>query len=197
MNSPGAFEVLIVEDQTRYRDLLVREIIDMGFSAEGAASAEEAWPLLQTDRFDLVLLDLNLPGMPGLELFERIRGRDVAVVILTAYGEMDSAVQALRLGAEDYLTKPCSLGDIEKVICRVYQSWLEENRQEVGETPEGQPADASTGGDEPDGLTLRELERDHILKMLEANEGDKPATARQLGISLRTLYYKLDSYRHK
>src|SRR5262245_35626423 len=113
--------VCVVEDERRLRELLVREITAMGHFATGCRTAEDAWTELSSGRFRVLLLDLNLPGMSGMELFGRVRESelDVSVVILTGFGTLDSAVQALRWGADAYLMKPCKLAEIESVIASV------------------------------------------------------------------------------
>lgn len=188
--------VCVVEDETRLRELLVREIEAMGYSAAGHRSAEDAWPALQNDPFHAALIDLNLPGADGMELFQRLREArpDLAIVILTGFGTLDSAVKALRWGAVDYLTKPCNLSDIESVLARV-----ESNRRQA---EIARLAEAQAGSDVPSvtpapaaGRTLEELEREQILSVLRSLDGNKPAAARALGISLRTLYNKLGAYR--
>ncbi len=197
------YRILVVEDQQRYRELLVREIHEMGFPAHGAESGEAAWECLQKAEFHTVLLDLNLPGMSGMDLFAKIRDADhpVSVVILTAYGEMDSAVQALRWNADDYLSKPCSLGQIECILVRLHQEWVERQRTEqepeqIEEEQLPQLIPAPQSPDQADATTLEKLEREHILKALAANGGNKPATAEQLGVSLRTLYNRLEKYKY-
>lgn len=193
------FAVLVVEDQQRYRDLLVREIGEMGYAAEGVGSAEDAWERLQDKQFSAVLLDLNLPRVGGMELFEKLRASDhsAAVVILTAYAALDSAVAALRLKADDYLTKPCSLADIDQALARIHARWISSRKSPkvashpVASVPTTRPSEAASPLP-----PLTQVERAHILKVLAANNGNKRAAARQLGISLRTLYYRLEEYKH-
>jgi DNA-binding NtrC family response regulator len=193
----GIFRVLVVEDQSRYRDLLVREVAALGFGCAGAASAEEARDLLRRDDFQVVMLDLHLPCMSGMELFAWIRGQstEVEVVVLTAYGDLDTSVQALRWRAADYLTKPCSLDEIERVLCRLHARWLDRSRSHLDQTVEGDgtgAAAAPAGAGDPG--TLAHQEREHILRTLAACGGHKPSAARKLGISLRTLYNKIRAY---
>lgn len=197
------YRILVVEDQQRYRDLLVTEIHEMGFPAHGAESGEAAWECLQKEEFHTVFLDLNLPGMSGMELFAKIRDADhtVSVVILTAYGEMDSAVQALRWNADDYLSKPCSLGQIECILARLHQEWVERQKteQEPAQIEDEHLLDQIStpqSPDEAEATTLEKVEREHILKAMAANGGNKPATAEQLGVSLRTLYNRLEKYKY-
>ena len=99
--SPDNLRVLIVEDEPRYRNLLEREVVAMGHRASACERAEEALALLDTETFDAAILDLNLPGMSGMEFLDQVRESqpELAVIINTAYGDMPTAVQALRLEA--------------------------------------------------------------------------------------------------
>jgi len=187
--------VAVVEDEPRLRELLVREIAAMGFTSEGFRSAEEAWPALREPGHDAVFVDLNLPGEDGMELFRRVRAQrpELAVIVLTGFGTLDTAVQALRWGARDYLTKPCSLDQIEAVLARL----LEQRRGDAIErAAASEPAPRAEPAPRP-ARTLEEVEREQILAALRRHGGNKTETARELGISLRTLYNKLNAYRRQ
>lgn len=195
--------VMIVDDEERLRELLLREIEAMGHTTRGYRSAEEAWDSLQEGATDAILLDLNLPGMGGMELFQKIRenGLDVAVVILTGFGELGSAVQSLRWEADDYLTKPCSLGDIERVLARIYERKRSHHRdRRLRETAVAEPPSKDSQSERPSvkcARNLEDVEREHIVAALRECNGNKTAAAKRLGISLRTLYNRLQAYRRQ
>lgn len=197
-----AFRVLVVEDETHYRELLVREIRNMGYPARGAASAEDAWRLLRAEPFAAVLLDLNLPGTTGLDMLALIRehNRDAGVVVLAAFGRLESAVQALRLHPDDFLAKPCTLGEIERALVGLQRRHAEQYRirqieaMVCGDEPRRQMQSRPAQQDAQESATLRDLQRVHILKTLAQHRGNKSAAAAQLGISLRTLYNRLKRY---
>ncbi len=108
--TPAPVRVLIVEDEADQR-LLVESILnDGGYHCHAAGSAEQALELLEQEPVDLVFSDWRLPGMDGLEMLAEIRARglDVLFVLATAYGTIEHAVEAIRHGADDYLTKPYS-----------------------------------------------------------------------------------------
>ena len=111
--------VLVIDDERGTRESL-RLALQRDYQVFTAASVEEGLDLLTRDTFDAVLLDLRLPGVDGIEGLRRIRDLDanVAVVILTAYATMETAVQALRLGANDYRTKPFDVADLLGVVRR-------------------------------------------------------------------------------
>ncbi|GAB4234440.1 MAG: sigma-54 dependent transcriptional regulator [Acidobacteriota bacterium] len=101
------FSVLLVDDDPAQRQFL-RAALERDYRVTAASSGEEARQLLQKQGYDLVLTDERMPGMSGLELLQWVREStpETPVVLLTAYGSIESAVEAMRLGAADYLTKP-------------------------------------------------------------------------------------------
>lgn len=113
--------VLVVEDEADLRELLVEYFRGKGHVVTGAADGRAAITALERDTFDLVLTDLQLPGVDGLGVLAAARRLFPAiyVVIVTGFASLDSAIQAVRLGAYDYLTKPFSLGQIDVVLRRI------------------------------------------------------------------------------
>jgi DNA-binding response OmpR family regulator len=105
----GAVRVLIVDDEAIVRDVLTRYLEQEGFRVDSAADGEEALELATRSRPDVVLLDLMLPKVDGLEVFRRIRAHDdIPVVMITARGDEVDRVVGLELGADDYVAKPFS-----------------------------------------------------------------------------------------
>ena len=113
--------VLIVDDERSIREACREIAHSLGFSAHIADSAEQAFRALELQAFDLVLLDLRLPGSGGLDALRRIRERrpDTLVVVVTGYGTVQSAVQAMKNGAYDYVTKPFSVDELKMLLDRV------------------------------------------------------------------------------
>jgi DNA-binding NtrC family response regulator len=124
-------QVLVVEDEDHLRRILELQLLDSGFAVEKASTAEEALPLI--DRADLILTDFKLPGMTGLEMLQIIRRMDshVPVIIMTAYGTVENAVEAMKAGASDFLLKPFSLDQLITVVSKALEirNLREENRQ--------------------------------------------------------------------
>jgi DNA-binding NtrC family response regulator len=114
-------KVLIVDDEPLAREFLSEFLAEKGAVVTTAADAQEAFSRIAEGEFDLVITDLRMPGDDGLALLRRIRlsGRDVPVVVNTAYGSVDSAVRALKEGAFDFLTKPLRPELVEQVLDNV------------------------------------------------------------------------------
>ena len=118
--APATPSILVVDDNESNRDALCRRLGRRGYATTPAADGPEALRLLGERAFDLVLLDVMMPGMSGLEVLERIRRdrspSDLPVIMATAQDQSEDIVRALSLGASDYVTKPFSpLGLIAKV----------------------------------------------------------------------------------
>ena len=120
--APGR-RVLIVDDEPRLRDMLSRSTAEMGYTPASARSAEQAAKMFEHEPFDVMILDLNLPGMDGLEFLRLVHARhpELQVIILTGHGDLEAARQAIRLDAVDFLTKPCLLDDLEVALSRAQQ----------------------------------------------------------------------------
>jgi DNA-binding NtrC family response regulator len=113
--------LLIVDDERSIREACREVAQSLGFTAYAADSAEHAYRLLDSRAFDAVLLDLRLPGAGGMEALRRIKEQrpDAVVIVVTGYGTVQSAVQAMKNGAYDYVTKPFSLDELKLLLERV------------------------------------------------------------------------------
>ncbi len=124
--------ILVVDDDESLRRVTQVQLEQAGFKTTTAADAIEALSILQKSPPDLVITDLKMPGMPGMELLRRIRTDypDVPVVMLTAFGTVESAVEAMKAGAYDYITKPVHPDELELVARRSLErlQLIEENR---------------------------------------------------------------------
>ena len=110
--------LLIVDDENVVRESLGKWFEEEGYSVETANSAREALIKMPRQRWDLALLDIKMPGMDGLELHRKIRevDRDTIVIIMTGYASVETAVQALKDGAYDYITKPFDPDDLARLV---------------------------------------------------------------------------------
>jgi DNA-binding NtrC family response regulator len=112
--------ILIVDDEVNARTALAEILKDEGYAVETAADGFKALPKLEEFGPDVLLTDLKMPGMNGLELMQKAAERDLdcVVVVMTAYGAVDTAVQAMRAGAADYVTKPVNVEELGIVLSR-------------------------------------------------------------------------------
>jgi DNA-binding NtrC family response regulator len=190
--------VLIVEDEQRMRELLLRSLTNWGFEASAARSAEEAMRSVDQAPPDIVLLDLNLPGMNGLEFFQSLRQKrpEVQGIVLTGFASIEAAKQAVHMDMVEFLTKPCHLGEVEQALDRAMRRIAPPEPPIIPDPTFAEGGDTLTRDTEDDGSprTLEEVEREHILATLNRHGGNRTATAAELGISRRTLYYKLTEY---
>ncbi|HLG18507.1 MAG TPA: sigma-54 dependent transcriptional regulator [Bdellovibrionota bacterium] len=110
--------ILIVDDEISVRDSLTQWFRRDGYNVEAAENATDALKALQTHTFDLVLLDIRMPGMDGLELQRRIKETDpsISVIMITAFASVETAVEALKQGAYDYITKPVDPDELSHLV---------------------------------------------------------------------------------
>jgi DNA-binding NtrC family response regulator len=110
--------ILIVDDEESVRDSLYNWFIEDGYRVECAENANRALLMLESDSFDIILADIKMPGMDGLEMLRRIKllKSDSIVIVMTAFATVDTAVQALKDGAFDYVTKPFDPDDLSHLI---------------------------------------------------------------------------------
>ena len=110
--------ILIIEDEAKMRRLLELNLGEDGFKTVSAPDAEAGLRLLASESVDLVLTDLKLPGMSGLELLQAVKRQNAAlpVVVMTAFGSVETAVDAMKAGATDYILKPFSLAEMRMVV---------------------------------------------------------------------------------
>jgi DNA-binding NtrC family response regulator len=187
--------VLVVEDEPRMRDVLTRAVSEMGIPVLCARSAEEASKTLSRQGATILLLDLNLPGLSGLEFLEQARAQhpDLQAIVLTGFGSLEAAKSAIRLDVVDFLTKPFVLDDLDAALSRAQHRLRTLSLQRTDPHASG-----LMSGEEDDAEgplpTLEEIEREHILAALSRHNGNRAAVARELGISERTLYYRLGRY---
>jgi DNA-binding NtrC family response regulator len=187
-------DLLIVEDDPRMREMLIRATSEAGFHPATARSAEQAMKICDVAAPQIVLLDLNLPGMDGMEFLRNLRSHSptTQVIVLTGFGSLDAAKAAIRYDVADFLTKPCRLEDLEIALARaqVRLPRAEPLVVHAEEPPQSRQ-------DAPEAVSLQQLEQQHIRAALDRNKGNRAAAAAELGISERTLYYRLARYQRQ
>ncbi len=123
--------ILIVDDESSVRDSLYNWFIEDGYHVAVAEDAKKALMILESENFDIVLSDIKMPGMDGLQMLSRIKAirKDTIVIMMTAFATVETAVQALKDGAFDYVTKPFDPDDLSHLIRNATKqiSLMEEN----------------------------------------------------------------------
>lgn len=169
--------ILLVEDDEVFARAISRSLTQRNYTVSHALTKNEAQGLLQSSDFAFAILDLNLGGETSLSLIPQIRQRqaNVHILILTGYASIATAVEAIKLGANNYLAKPA---DTDEIVAAM----LTHNKYETSRKKELNKL-------EP--MSVRRLEWEHIQRVLMENGGNISATARQLKMHRRTLQRKL------
>jgi two-component system, response regulator RegA len=168
--------ILIVDDDDFFRDRLGRAFVRRGYEVFQAGNFDEAVPLIKEHLPRLAVFDLKMPGRNGLMLVEEAIGIKEAmqIVVLTGYGSIATATDAIKLGAMSYLAKPADVNEIIKAF----------DKDEVA------GADLDDGDLEPPSLARMEWE--HIQRVLHDCDGNISTAAKKLGLHRRTLQRKLN-----
>jgi two-component system, response regulator RegA len=180
---PPPRSMLIVDDDERFRDRLAQALRHRGFDVAVADGLESALAVARSKPLDRALVDLRMPGPGGLAVLRALLAErpGLEVVVLTGYGSIATAVEAVRLGARDYLTKPA---DADRVLAA-----FDADASDAGA---GAAADS---GDLPfETPSLARLEWEHIERVMRECKGNVSRAARVLGIHRRTLQYKLAKF---
>jgi len=135
----GDFEVLLVDDEVEFLDTLLKRMKKRDVNVVGARSGEEALGLLEQHLVDVVVLDVKMPGMDGIQTLRELKRRHpmVEVIMLTGHASLEVAIEGMELGAFDYLMKPV---DIDELLYKVEDAYKNKSLQEekirrIGEIP--------------------------------------------------------------
>lgn len=189
--APLRGSILLVDDEVNTRRGLSLLLEQEGFVVSTAADGQEALELMAQHLPDVVVTDLRMPRIDGLELLRRARSShgDLPFVMMTAFGAVDTVRMAMRAGATDYLEKPVSFEELLATLA----SALQPRCQTVRNIPTPRP-EAPDAGVRIPGSTFAEIERHVILSTLEAVGGSTSRAARMLNLSVRTIQYRLHDY---
>ena len=162
--------LLLVDDDDTFRKRMVRALLPRGFEVREAADGEQALRLAREESPELCSVDLRMPGMSGLSLVRALHGLDATtrIVVLTGYGSIATAVEAVRLGAADYLTKPVDADQLEAALL-------------------GTSRDVA----EVSAPSLARVEWEHIQRVMQDTGNNISQAARALGLHRRSLQRKL------
>jgi two-component system response regulator RegA len=164
--------LLLVDDDETFRGVLSRALEKRGFTVTTAASVEQALPLARANPPEYAVVDLKMEGASGLVLVQALHELDAAtrIVVLTGYASIATAVEAVKLGATQYLAKPANANEIVAAFGHSASSELPLSEQPT---------------------SVERLEWEHINRVLQEQQGNISATARQLNMHRRTLQRKL------
>jgi two-component system response regulator RegA len=178
-SSQDSVSVLVVDDDQVFRQRLARALSERGLDVRAAADFPGALGAARTDPPELAIVDLRMPGGSGLELVQELRKLDPAtrILVLTGYGSIATAVEAIKLGAVHYLSKPA---DADEILAAL-------GAAEAASS--GQAAALSTSTP-----TLARAEWEHINRVLADCQGNISEAARRLGLHRRSLQRKLAKY---
>ena len=123
--------ILVTDDEEMIRDLLSETFQKKGYTVQTTANGREALQRIKEDRWDLLVTDLRLPDISGMEILSRVKKKnpELGIIMITAYGSIKNAVKAMKQGAFDYITKPFNLDEMELVVKKFfeYKNLIDEN----------------------------------------------------------------------
>ncbi|MBX7187533.1 MAG: response regulator [Vicinamibacteria bacterium] len=174
---PVSLSLLVVDDDEVFRSRLVLALRARQYEVREAGDAETAMRLAREEPPERALVDLRIPGGSGLDLVRDLKAIDPAteIVVLTGYGSIATAMEAVRLGARDYLTKPT---DADRIVVAL----------------EGAREGRGSGEDAEETPSLARVEWEHIQRVLADCDGNVSEAARRLGVHRRSLQRKLAKF---
>jgi len=181
MQSEETRLALIVDDDEVFRDRLRRALVQRRWDVDAVTNGDEAIRVARERGPDLALVDLRMPGKPGLDVVEELRAVDssMTIVVLTGYGSIPTAISAVKRGADHYLSKPA---DADQILA-VYES--------LQSSADGESETAGTPASVP---SLGRVEWEHVQRVMTDCGGNISQAARLLGIHRRSLQRKLAKY---
>ena len=174
MTPQDAPHILVIDDDPAFNRVLTRALAQRGFTVFGAQEAETALALAREHEPEYVVLDLNIAGSSGLRLIEPLLAvnPDCRILVLTGYASIATTVDAIKLGATQYLAKPA---DVDAILKALNATDVIISEEEMASGP----------------MSVDRLEWEHIQRVLTENDGNISATARALKMHRRTLQRKL------
>lgn len=170
--------ILVVDDEVLFRERLGRAFEKREYKVFLAANYDEAMTLVQQEKPDMAVVDMKMPGKSGLELIKDALSinPDMQIVVLTGYGSIATATEAVRHGALSYLPKPADVDDILKAFAQNTDLDIPENEEDFMAP------------------SLARMEWEHINRVLHDCKGNISAAAKRLGLHRRTLQRKLNKF---
>jgi len=171
---PGEPTLLLADDDDAFREAMSRALGRRGFAVTASRNVDEAEDAAKKQVFEYALVDVRMPGRSGIDLVAALRRIDegTRVVVLTGYGTIANAVEAMRAGAADYLTKPVDAAACERSLL-------------------GRAAEAGPGGEDDDVPSLERVEYEYLQRVLADCGGNVSEAARRLRMHRRSLQRKI------
>jgi two-component system response regulator RegA len=171
---PGEPTLLLADDDDAFRDAMTRALTRRGFAVTASRNVDEAEDAAKKQVFEYALVDVRMPGRSGIDLVAALRRIDegTRVVVLTGYGTIANAVEAMRAGAADYLTKPVDAAACERSLL-------------------GRAAEAAPVGEDDDVPSLERVEYEYLQRVLADCGGNVSEAARRLRMHRRSLQRKI------
>jgi two-component system response regulator RegA len=173
-------QILLVEDDEIFAQVIGRALVHRDYAVTHAKDSEHARELIAERQYNYAILDLNLGRETSLKLIPLLKEshQNIRILMLTGYASITTAVEAIKLGADNYLAKP---SDADEILAAL----LSENQIKLSATDDQSKLQR---------MSVRRLEWEHIQKVLLENDGNVSATARQLNMHRRTLQRKLQKH---
>jgi two-component system OmpR family response regulator len=117
------FKILVVDDEEDFRETIVKRLQKRKMTARGAESGQKALELIESQPFDVVVLDVKMPGLDGIDTLREIKKRKplIEVILLTGHASMESGIEGMKLGAYDYVMKPANLEELIEKMRQAYE----------------------------------------------------------------------------
>lgn len=125
-------KILVVDDEVMMRNLILKILESEGYQITMVSSGDEALRKLNSGKYDLLLTDVKMPGMSGFDLLKKVKAEwpDMAIIVMTGYGDAYSIKEALLLGADEYISKPFKGHEVSLIVERAYWRLLSARRNE-------------------------------------------------------------------
>jgi two-component system OmpR family response regulator len=129
------FKILVVDDEDDFRETIVKRLQKRKMTARGAESGEKALELIEAQPFDVVVLDVKMPGLDGIDTLREIKKRKplIEVILLTGHASMESGIEGMKLGAYDFLMKPANLEELIEKMLQAYEKKMVSEAQALEE----------------------------------------------------------------
>lgn len=176
----AANKVLILDDDAIFTNVLATQLLRLDYHCLTASKGADALQQAKAEQPDILLIDLKLESDSGLRWIKQLRQAcpDAQLIMMTAYASIATTVEAIKLGADDYLPKPFSIQQLHAML-----------------TPDNDASDTESAvAITADSISLKRLEWEHIQRTLDAHKGNISAAARELGMHRRTLQRKLQKH---